>query len=68
MGTRPGHTLYMVDFMGADDPGHMSPELRAWIDSTEERAKFLTAPDSDYGPSLSSLENYAKTQKPAPAK
>lgn len=68
MGTRPGHTLYMVNFTGADDPGHMSPELRAWLDSTEERAKFLTAPDSDYGPSLSSLENYAKTQKPAPAK
>ncbi len=68
MGARAGHTLYMVDFTGADNPGHMSQELRTWLDSTEERAKFLTAPDSDYGPSLSSLENYARTQKPAPAK
>ncbi len=68
MGTRPGHMLYMVDFTGADDPGHVSPEMRAWLDSTEDRSKYLTPPDSDYGPSLSSLENYARTQKPAPAK
>ena len=68
MGMRAGHTLYMVDFTGADNPGHASPELRAWLDSTPERSKFLTAPDSDYGPSLSSLENYARTEKPAPAK
>lgn len=27
---------------------------------------YLTAPTEDYGPSLSSLENYKKTQKPAP--
>ncbi len=27
---------------------------------------FLEAPKEDYGPSLSSLENYIKTQKPAP--
>ena len=27
---------------------------------------FLVAPTEDYGPSLSSLENYAKTQTPAP--
>lgn len=27
---------------------------------------FLEAPKEDYGPSLSSLENYVKTQKPAP--
>jgi hypothetical protein len=68
MGTRAGHTLYMVDFTGADNPGHVSPELRAWLDSTPERSRFLTAPESDYGPSLSSLENYAIKQKPAPAK
>jgi hypothetical protein len=28
--------------------------------------KFLSAPTEDYGPSLSSLENYALTQTPAP--
>ena len=66
MGTRPGHAYYAVDFTGADTPEHMSRELRQWLDSTPERAKFLTAPDSDYGPSLSSLENYAKTQQPVP--
>jgi hypothetical protein len=68
MGTRAGHMLYMVDFTGADNPGHASPDLRAWLDSTPDRSKYLTAPDSDYGPSLSSLENYARTEKPAPAK
>ena len=68
MGTRPGHTFYMVDFTGSDTPAHLSPEMREYLDSTPERAKFLTAPDSDYGPSLSSLENYEKTQKPAPVK
>lgn len=68
MGTRPGHAFYMVDFTGNDTPDHMSKDLREWVDSTPERAKFLTAPDSDYGPSLSSLENYAKTEKPAPVK
>ena len=68
MGTKPGHALYMVDFSAADNPGHVSPELRAWLESTTERAKLLTPPESDYGPSLSSLENYARTQTPAPAK
>ena len=66
MGTRPGHAYYKVDFTGADTPDHVSKDVRQWLDSTPERAKFLTAPDSDYGPSLSSLENYAKTQQPAP--
>ena len=28
--------------------------------------KFLSAPTTEYGPSLSSLENYALTEKPAP--
>jgi hypothetical protein len=68
MGMRAGHTLYMVDFTGADNPGHVSAELRAYLDSTPERSKFLTPPDSDYGPSLSSLENYAIKETPAPAK
>ena len=68
MGTKPGHMLYMVDFTGDDNPGNASPELRAWLDSTPDRSKLLTPPESDYGPSLSSLENYARTQKPAPVK
>lgn len=68
MGTRPGHVTYMVDFTGADTPDHLSKEMREYLDSTPERAKYLTAPDSDYGPSLSSLENYVKFQKPAPVK
>jgi hypothetical protein len=66
MGTRPGHVLYMVDFTGGPTRDHASPELMAWLNSTPDRAKLLTAPESDYGPSLSSLENYARNQKPAP--
>ncbi len=68
MGGKPGHVLYMVDFTAGPTTKDASPELMAWLKSTPERAKFLTAPDSDYGPSLSSLENYARTQKPAAAK
>ena len=30
--------------------------------------KYLEAPTEDYGPSLSSLENYAREQQPAPVK
>ncbi|MFO1426009.1 MAG: DUF1838 family protein [Steroidobacteraceae bacterium] len=67
MGTRTGHAFYMVDFTGSDTID-ASPELLAYLKSSPETAKFLTPPESDYGPSLSSLENYAKTQKPAPVK
>jgi len=66
MGTAPGHTVYSVDFTGADSPAHVSPEFMAFI--RERYPQVLTPPDSDYGPSLSSLENYAKFQTPAPPK
>lgn len=66
MGTAPGHTVYNVDFTGSDSPDHASPEFMAYIKANYPQV--LTPPDSDYGPSLSSLENYAKNQKPAPVK
>jgi hypothetical protein len=67
MGTRPGHAFYMVDFTGGPTID-ASPELLAYLNSSPDLKKFLTPPESDYGPSLSSLENYARTQKPAPVK
>lgn len=66
MGTSPGHTHYEVDFTGSDSMDHVSPELMEYIKNNYPQV--VTPPDSDYGPSLSSLENYARTQKPAPVK
>ncbi len=41
-------------------PAHLVAAARAMDE------KWLSAPLTDYGPSLSSLENYAREQKPAP--
>ena len=35
-------------------------------DTRERHPEYLTAPDSDYGPNLSSLEMYALEQEPVP--
>ena len=68
MGQAPGHISYFTTF--ATLPGGISdlaPDLvaaaRAYGDDGE---KWLHAPTEDYGPSLSSLENYARTHSPAP--
>ncbi len=66
MGTAPGHVMYEVDFACSSRPGDASPELMALIEA--EYPKLLTPPESDYGPSLTSLENYAQFAKPAPVK
>jgi hypothetical protein len=64
MGTNPGHCLYVGD-MGATDSLDVVPQdIRAYVG--KNMPKFLSAPTEDYGPSLSSLENFARTQKPAP--
>lgn len=60
----PGHCTYVCD-MGAWDhwdyvPQNIIDAARA-IDE-----KYLSAPMEDYGPSLSSLELYAREQTPAP--
>ena len=69
MGTKPGHCLYNTDFAGGpnwDVVPERSKDVLAYVE--KHYPQYLTAPDKDYGPSLSSLENYAKTQKPAPVK
>ena len=64
MDQAPGHCMYVCD-QGKGDTLDIVPanivEAARQIDP-----KFLSAPTEDYGPSLSSLENYALTQTPAP--
>lgn len=64
MGSTPGHCLYQC-FMGAfDDINQIDRPL---LDHVEKNfPKFMVAPDKFESPSLSSLENYARQQKPAP--
>ena len=69
MGTKPGHCLYNTDFAGGpswDVVPERSKDVLKYVE--KHYPQYLTAPEKDYGPSLSSLENYAKNQKPAPVK
>ncbi len=64
MGQAAGHMLYVCDFAGRKTPEGIPQKIldaAAAIDP-----KYLEAPYEDYGPSLSSLENYKLTQTPAP--
>ena len=63
MDQAPGQCLYVCD-QGAGDTIDLIPD---YILKAAEKIdpKFLNAPTEDYGPSLSSLENYKLTQKPA---
>ena len=64
MGPTPGNCAYQC-FMGAYDDINMID--RNVLDYTEKNyPKFMSAPDKYESPSLSSLENYAREQKPAP--
>ncbi len=59
----PGHCMYVCD-QGAWDHWDFIPQNI--IDAAEAiDPKFLSAPTEDYGPSLSSLEWYARQQTPA---
>jgi hypothetical protein len=64
MGNAPGHITYFNTFgtvAGIDAlPKDLVEAARA------HDPKFLSAPTEDYGPSLSSLENYKRNNKPAP--
>ncbi len=66
-GQMPGHCQYAA-FMGtADHPGDVLP--RSVMDYAEKHyAKYFDAPTEWSDESLSSLEHYAHTQKPAPVK
>jgi hypothetical protein len=64
MGPTPGHCQYHT-FMGAVDD--IEKIDRRTLDYVEKNyPKYLTAPDKWEEPSLSSLEWYARQQKPAP--
>lgn len=66
MDQAPGHCAYMCD-MGAWDHWDFVPQYL--IDAAKAiDPKYLSAPTEDYGPSLSSLEWYARQQTPAPAR
>ena len=66
MGQTPGHVLYTCYTGSMDSLDDLPRDL---IDAAEKLdPKFLEAPTEVYGPSLSSMENYALTQKPAPVK
>lgn len=59
----PGHCMYVCD-QGAWDHWNFIPQNI--IDAARAiDPKFLSAPTEDYGPSLSSLEWYAREQTPA---
>ncbi|RZF66038.1 DUF1838 domain-containing protein [Sphingomonas populi] len=65
MGQAPGHISYVCNY-GSESKGEkgLSPDVVAAARAMDE--KWLHAPTEDYGPSYSSLENYARFQKPAP--
>jgi hypothetical protein len=64
MGGGRGHVSFFNTFGTLSGIGDLPPDLVAAARALDP--KFLSAPTEDYGPSLSSLENYALTQKPAP--
>jgi hypothetical protein len=64
MGGGQGSISYFNTFGSLSGIGDVPQDL---VEAAREISpKFLSAPTEDYGPSLSSLENYALTQKPAP--
>jgi len=65
MGQAPGHMSYFTHFSTIPDGiAGLPKDLVAAARAMDE--KWLHAPETDYGPSLSSLENYAREQKPVP--
>ena len=65
MGQAPGHMSYFTHFSTIPDGiAGLPKDLVAAARAMDE--KWLHSPETDYGPSLSSLENYAREQKPAP--
>jgi len=65
MDQSPGHVLYVCDMGGFDSFDQVPQDVLRRAEAMDP--KWLVAPREDYGPSLSSLENYALTEKPAPA-
>lgn len=59
-----GHCMYVCDFGGGDSIDVIDDHIVEAARNIDP--KFLSAPLKDYGPSLSSLENYKLTETPAP--
>lgn len=64
MGQAPGNISYFTNFATLHSLADLPADLVAAARAKDE--KWLHAPTEDYGPSLSSLENYAREQTPAP--
>jgi len=66
MGQEPGHCVYVGIMTAGSSPDIIPQHVR---DFTDERYPGMySSPTEDYGPSISSLEYYAKNETPAPAK
>jgi hypothetical protein len=66
MGDTPGHLLYMGTMTCSDNLDIVPQDAQDY--AKKHHPEFLSAPTEDYGPSLSSLELYSRSQTPAPAK
>lgn len=64
MGQAPGHIVYMGTMGAYDNLDMLSANVRAYAE--KHHPKYFDAPTKWEEPSLSSLEDYARTQKPAP--
>ncbi|TRW14449.1 DUF1838 family protein [Glacieibacterium frigidum] len=64
MGQAEGHVVYNCSFFTVPSVAGVATDVREKARAMD--AKWLSAPTEDYGPSLSSLENYARFQQPAP--
>ena len=64
MGQAPGNISYFTNFATLKSIAELPADLVAAARAVSP--KYLSAPTEDYGPSLSSLENYAREQKSAP--
>jgi len=66
MGPEAGHCVYVGIMTAASTADIIPQHVR---DFTDERYPGMyNSPTEDYGPSISSLEYYARNEKPAPAK
>lgn len=66
MGQTEGHCYYDCMMGAYNNMDVLSPKVRAYAE--KHYAKYFEAPTKWEDPSLSSLENYAREQKPAPIK
>lgn len=66
MGPTPGHILYAGTFSSVSGVDAIPPAVAKRV--LERYPHYQIAPEKWAEPSLSSLENYVRTQKPAPVK